>query len=80
MALSTYGNSGEKLGEEWHKLRLKARRSLNIDQWSEIDIERGDLDNIDFDRSMRPIRDYPETESEGSVKSYRPREENESRE
>lgn len=72
MTMKTTGNSGRYLSEEYHRVRDEARRSLGIFEWGDIDIERYDLDNIQFDRKMRKTQTDPRIETEGSVKSGHP--------
>jgi len=47
MVQRSYGNSGENVNNEWHKQRRMATFEVfSIDEFSEIDIERYDLDEI----------------------------------
>jgi len=70
MTLQRWGNSGKYLNEEYHETRKEARKSLGIYEWGDIEISRYDLDNIDFDRTMRvrPVTN-PNFDAEGGPKS-----------
>jgi hypothetical protein len=49
MPLFSYGGPGSKLSEEWHDTRHEARTTTyGLFEWGEIDIERYDLDEIEF--------------------------------
>lgn len=71
MVQSSLSGSGRYLNQEWHDMRHKARtETFNIDEWGDIDIEKFDLDTVDFDRKKkdstfeaRPDR----SEAEGSA-------------
>ena len=71
MGLSTKG-TGKVLSEEWHDKRQKARESLGLFEWGEIDIARYDLDTIQFDRKARKTKSEARIETEGGAKSGRP--------
>lgn len=50
----SYGNTGRFLSERYHAIRRKARETtFSIDEWSDIDIERYDLETVDFDRKQK---------------------------
>jgi len=43
------GNSGENVNEEYHKFRQVAiHTTYTVDEWGDIDIEKYDLDELDF--------------------------------
>ena len=45
------GNSGKNLNEEWHRFRWKAiSETFGIEEFGEIDIEKYDLDELEFSR------------------------------
>jgi len=72
MPQMSYGNTGRFVNEEWHRTRLEARvRTVKIDEWSDIDQVKYDLDTVDFDRKQldREYRTENHVESEGGVKS-----------
>lgn len=51
MPLMSHGNAGKYLSEEWHEIRRIAHEeTYDIDDWSNIDQTRFDLDDVDFDR------------------------------
>lgn len=48
------GNDGKYLNAEYHRRRYEARtESFSIDEFGPIDIERYDLDTVDFDRKQK---------------------------
>jgi hypothetical protein len=72
MALSSIGNTGKFLNEEWHDTRQEARESLGLFEWGDIDIVRYDLDGIQFDRKARATETRVEVEAETAAKSGEP--------
>lgn len=75
MSLNTKG-TGKVLSEEWHDKRQEAREGLGLFEWGDIDIERYDLDEIEFDRKAREVKTDVRVNTEGAAKSghllYRP--------
>jgi len=66
------GNSGDVLNEEWHLQRWIAESEFyTIDEFDDIDIEKYDLDEVEFSRKFKRSEDITDTrlESEGSAKS-----------
>lgn len=54
MVKMSTGNSGRFLNAEYHRVRHEARtETFSIDEWGDIDIERYDLDTVDFDRKQK---------------------------
>lgn len=71
MGLSTKG-TGKVLSSEWHEQRQKARESLGLFEWGDIDIARYDLDEIEFDRKARKTKTEVRVPVEGGAKSGEP--------
>lgn len=48
------GNDGKYVNKNYHAFREMARtETYGLMEWGEIDIEKYDLDNVDFDRSQK---------------------------
>ena len=65
------GNSGQNLNEEWHRFRWKAiSETFGIEEFGEIDIEKYDLDELEFSRKYKRSSYITETrqEDEGAAK------------
>lgn len=66
------GNSGDVLNEEWHLQRWIAESEYySIREFDDIDIEKFDLNEVEFTRKFKKSEDITDTrlESEGSAKS-----------
>ena len=73
MVEKSYGNSGRFLNAKWHETRRAAREeTFSIEEWSDIDIARFDLDTVDFDRKAMDTKTEAQIETEGAAKSGRP--------
>jgi len=49
-----FGNDGKFVNKEYHAKRQEARtETYGLFEWGDIDIEKFDLDNIEFDRSQK---------------------------
>lgn len=68
------GNSGKNLNEEWHEQRQVAiSTTFTIDQWSDIDIEKYDLDEKAFtgkDVARNYRFDHPVSDDEVNVTGF----------
>jgi hypothetical protein len=54
MVKMSLGNSGRFLNEEWHrKRRVAHEETYTIEEWSDIDITKYDLETVDFDRKFK---------------------------
>lgn len=68
----SYGNDGKVLNEEYHLTRWAAEvTTYNIDEWSDIDQARYDLDTVDFTRQFKRSSYITESrvDSEGASES-----------
>ena len=65
------GNSGKNLNEEWHRFRWKAiSENFSLEEFGPIDIEKYDLDELEFSRKYKRSSYITETrqEDEGAAK------------
>lgn len=72
MTQYTTGNSGKVLNNEWHReRRLAITEHFNIREFGDIDIQKYDLDELEFTRKYKDSTYVTDTrlESEGSAKS-----------
>lgn len=54
MVQMPHSGSGQYLNGEWHDTRHKARtETFSIEEWGDIDIEKYDLDNVEFTRKQK---------------------------
>ena len=63
--------SGQNLNEEWHRFRWKAiSETFGIEEFGPIDIEKYDLDELEFSRKYKRSSYITETrqEDEGAAK------------
>lgn len=72
------GNSGKFTNEEYHIFREEAlRNTFTLDEWGDIDIEKYDLDNLDFSGKDNPRTfkyRHPVSDDEISVSGFDVRE------
>jgi hypothetical protein len=67
----SFGNSGKNVNAEYHAMREKARtETYGLFQWGDIDIEKFDLDTVEFDRAQKDSTHITENrvEVEGGAK------------
>jgi len=69
MVKHSLGDTSRFVNSEWHRRRNEARRSFSIDEFGPQEIERYDLDNITFDRVMKPYTSDSQINAEGGSKS-----------
>ena len=72
MVQKSLGNTGRFLNSEWHEKRRKARESLGLFEFGDVERIRYDLDNITFDRVMRNPTSDAAIEAEGAAKGGHP--------
>jgi len=66
MVLQSSGGSGEELSREWHRKRWEAEsETFGILEWGEIEIQRFDLDEIQFSRKYKQSTYHSESQIEG---------------
>lgn len=54
MVQFSLGSPGRFLNKEWHQTRYEARtETYGLSEWGDIDIERYDLDNVEFTRKHK---------------------------
>jgi hypothetical protein len=72
------GNDGKYTNEEWHAFREKAlRNTYSLEEWGDIDIEKYDLDELEFTSKENPRNfrfDHPVSDDEISVTGFDVRE------
>lgn len=72
MVQHAFGDSGRFLNHDYYQFRKEARETaVSIDEFSDQEIERYDLETVDFDRKAKEDEFVtgPSPESEGSAKS-----------
>lgn len=72
MTLNSKSGAGTHLSSEWHQERQNARESLGLFEFGPIEVERYDLDEIQFDRKARKTKTEVRIENEGAAKSGEP--------
>jgi len=61
----SFGNDGRFVNKEWHAKREEARtETYGLFEWGEIDIEKYDLDTVEFDRAHKESTHITESKIE----------------